>query len=111
MFLSDPNSIVAAGIAYHPQYYQSDSFFPGAPSFETMVLGKQNVIVNNMIGVTPVDYFSDGSEVILVGCKIADDNLWGAKRTIMRTYALFQLDHEKNSYIAGINLPYCSNKE
>jgi 4-amino-4-deoxy-L-arabinose transferase-like glycosyltransferase len=107
-FLSDPKSAVVEGIAYDARYYRSKFFLPGTSTFEMMVLGKQTVIVSYMVDVIPTTYFSDGSDVILVGCLIANDTMWYAKRTIMQTYAVFQVDHEKNSYIYGSSLPECS---
>ena len=110
-FLADPRSLVVEGIAFHPRYYRSDFYLPGTPSFELMVLGKQNVIVSYVVDFLPPNYLSDGSDVILVGCKIADDALWGAKRMIMRTYALFQIDKERSGYVLDGSLPSCSGGE
>ena len=107
LFLSNPNSLVVEGIAYNPRYYRSGFFPSGNPRFEVMVLGKQNVIISYMGNVIPTTYFSDGSEVILVGCRLADDSEWYADLTIMETYALFQVDHEMTNYIDGDSLPTC----
>jgi len=60
-----------------------------------MVLGKEHVFVNYLVNVVPDQSFSDGSDVILVGCKIGQDTLWGANRVIIHSFAIIQLDQEK----------------
>lgn len=107
-FLSDPKSLVVEGAAYQPRYYRSKFFLLGTPSFETMVLGKDDVVVSYMLDVDPKAYFSEGSNVILIGCHLADDGMWSAKRTVMRTYVLFQTDHEQSTYLNDNGLPVCS---
>jgi len=97
-FLSNPQSMVVQGVAYHPRYYRSDVYAMGSLSFEMMLLTKQRVINSYMLGVNPTQYFSDGSNTILVGCVIGHDSMWAAERTVMQTYAIIQLDHEKSTY-------------
>jgi len=63
-----------------------------------MLLGKEHVVVSYLLGVKPNKPFADGSDVILVGCKLGQDNRWSADRIIMRSFAVIQLDHERSIY-------------
>jgi hypothetical protein len=98
-FLNDPNHLVVRGKAYDAQYYLSNFYQSGDPSFEMMLLGKDHVFVNYLLQLQPDKPFADGSDAILVGCKIGQDNLWNANRIIMRSFAVIQLDHEKSIYV------------
>lgn len=98
-FLNDPNHLVVRGKAYDAQYYRSNFYRSGDPSFEIMLLGKNHVFVNYLLQIQPDKPFADGSDAILVGCKIGQDNLWSANRIIMRSFAVIQLDHEKSIYV------------
>jgi hypothetical protein len=106
-FLSDPNSLVVQGQAYHPRYYRSGYFSSGNPRFELTVLSKDNVFISYFIDERAINYFSDGSDVILVGCQIDNKDEWYANLVIMKTYAIIQLDHEKDVYIAEDVLQAC----
>jgi len=94
-FSNDPNHMIISGSAFNARYYRSSFFLSGTPSFELMVLGKEHVFVNYLVRVIPDQSFSDGSNVILVGCKIGKDNLWAADRVIIHSFAVIQLDHEE----------------
>lgn len=98
-FLNDPNHLVVRGKAFDAQYYRSSFYQSGNLSFELMLLGKEHLFVNYLLGVRPEKPFADGSDVILVGCKIGQDSLWNANRIIMRSFAVIQLDHEKSVYV------------
>ena len=97
-FLNHPNHLVVEGAAFNPKYYRSANFLPGTLSFELLVLSRQHVYVNYLGNVIP-NYFSDGSSVLLVGCKMGSDYRWGADRIIMESYAVIQRDHEQAVYI------------
>ncbi len=94
-FLQDENAIVIQGSAFNPRYYRGNFYRAGNLSFELMVLAKEHVVVGYSPGIIPVDPFSDGSDVILVGCGIANDTLWGANRVIVESIAVIQLDNEQ----------------
>jgi hypothetical protein len=98
-FLNDASHLVIQGKGYHPRYYQNGIYQNGDFSFELMLLGKKFVYVNYLLGVVPDETFADGSDAILVGCQIKQDDKYGAERIIMRSYAVIQLDHEKSMYI------------
>ncbi len=98
-FLDDPNHLVVRGKAYDAQYYRSSFYQSGSLSFELMLLGKDHVFVNYLLEVQPDKPFADGSDVILAGCKIGQDNLWAADRIIMNSFAVIQLEHEKSIYV------------
>jgi len=87
------------GKAYHPRFYKSGFFASGNESFELMTLGKDHVIVSYLLNGSPQGHFTDGSDVILVGCKLGTDRLWEANRIIMQSYFVFQLDGEKATYL------------
>ena len=100
IFVSSPGSMVVQGAAYHPRYYRSDTFATGSPSFEMMLLTKRQVIISYMLDVIPTNHYSDGSNTVLVGCRLGNDSMWAAERTFMQTYAIIQLDHEKSTYFS-----------
>ena len=108
-FLQDPNRIVIQGRAYHPRYYRSDFYRPGNLSFEIMLLAKDHVLVGYSPRMTPVETFSDGSDVILVGCRIRRDTLWGARRVIVESIAIIQLDHEASFFFDDKNGMVCTH--
>lgn len=64
-----------------------------------MLLGQDFVYVSHMLNVEPQKYVSDDSDVILAGCALRSDEVWGSKRKIMHTFAIIQLDHENQIYI------------
>lgn len=94
-FNNDPDHLIISGSAFNARYYRSSFYLTGTPSFELMVLGKEHVFVNYLVHVIPDQTFADGSNVILVGCKIGQDNLWAADRIIIHSFAVIQLDHEE----------------
>jgi len=94
-FYKDPDHLIVSGSAFNARYYRSPFYLSGTQSFELMVLGKEHVFVNYLVDVAPDQSFSDDSNVILVGCKIGQDNLWAANRIIIHSFAVIQLDHEK----------------
>ncbi len=98
-FIQDPNAYVVKGQAFSPQYYRSTYFNDGNLSFELLILARDHVYNSYLINVEPEEYFSDGSRVILVGCKVRADNNWAAERIVLRTLALIQLDYEEMVYI------------
>lgn len=93
-FLQDPDHILRQGRAYHPRYYRGSFYRPGNLSFEVMVLSKGRVLVGYSPRMMPGETFSDGSDVILVGCRIGRDTLWAARRIIVESIAVIQLDNE-----------------
>ena len=97
-FISEPNALVVQGKAYHPRFYKSGFFNQGNESFEIMALGKDHVLVSYLLNGTAQGRFTDGSDVIMVGCKIGTDSLWGANRIIMQSYFVFQMDGEQGIY-------------
>ena len=97
-FINDPDHLVVRGKVYDAQYYRSAFYQSGNLSFEMMLLGKEHVVVSYLLGVKPNKPFADGSDVILVGCKLGQDNRWSADRIIMRSFAVIQLDHERSIY-------------
>jgi len=94
-FYNDPDHLIISGSAFNARYYRSSFYMSGNPSFELMVLGKEHIFVNYLVNVVPDQSFSDGSNVILVGCKIGQDTLWAANRVIIHSFAVIQLDQEK----------------
>lgn len=93
-FMEDPNRVVVQGMAYHPRYYRSNFYRKGNLSFEVMLLAKDHVFVGYSPRMIPGEEFSDGSEVILIGCRLRRDSLWAAERVITESIAVIQLDHE-----------------
>ena len=95
-FLADPQLVLVQGVAYHPRYYRSDFYRKGNLSFELMMLARDHVYIGYSPRIEPREPFSDGSAVILVGCRLGRDALWSAQRVITETIAVIQLDHEGN---------------
>lgn len=93
-FLQDPGRILIQGRAYHPRYYRGSFYRPGNLSFEVMLLSKDHVLVGYSPRMIPGETFSDGSDVILVGCEIGNDTLWAARRVIVESIAVIQLEKE-----------------
>ena len=93
-FLADPRHVLVQGVAYHPRYYRGDFYQPGNLSFELMLLARDYVYIGYSPTIEPCTTFRDGSEVILVGCRLRQDSSWGAKRKIVQTFAILQLDNE-----------------
>jgi hypothetical protein len=98
-FLASPNSLVVRGRAYDAQYYSNGFPAPGSASFELLLLGKEHVVVSYFTGAESKQTFANGSDVLLVGCQIGQDHLWGANRLIVHSFAVIQLDQEKRVYI------------
>ncbi len=84
-FLNEPNAIVIRAKAYHPRNYRNNNYFPGMVLFEVMALEKDFVYVSHMVRHEAKYPFTDGSDVILVGCKVGTDVKWNANRVLMRT--------------------------
>ena len=99
-FLQADHSVVAAGALYYPQYYSQSRFSlaRGTDVFETLVLSRDHIYMSYMWNRIPF-HITDGSQVILVGCVLKEGRLWEMERRIMQTYALIQLDNEKQIYI------------
>jgi hypothetical protein len=97
--VDNSSHLIVQGIAYHPRYYRSNFYTPGTPSFGLLVLSKEQVYEGYLRNNQPKKYFSDGSEVLLIGCKIGQDSLWAADRVIVKLELLIQLDHEKKILI------------
>jgi 4-amino-4-deoxy-L-arabinose transferase-like glycosyltransferase len=93
-FLNDPRSIVVEGVALNPRSYRNSFFLPGNLMFEMMVLAKDHIYISYSEGITPQEYFSDGSQVILVGCILAEDNYWYMNRVIIYSSLIIQTDYE-----------------
>jgi hypothetical protein len=91
-FLNDPNSLVIEGVAFQPRIYNSPMFLPTKTSLEIMVLAQNNVYISYSTGISSIDPIKDGSRVILVGCQLANDVKWGAKRIIGESFAIILLD-------------------
>jgi hypothetical protein len=108
-FLSDPDHLIIRGIAYHPRYYHSSNYGNNNPTFEMMVLGKDHVIVNYLPNVEPTNPFSDGSEVVLIGCLIGQDNIWASDRLFIESIAVFQLNQEEGIFINEFSDWNCSH--
>jgi len=98
-FIESPQSLVVEGIAYHPRIYRPNFYRNQDRSFEMMVLGKDHVLVSYLFDVFPENYFSDGSDVILVGCKLGSDTIWASDRLILRSFAIIQTDHERTTLV------------
>jgi hypothetical protein len=107
-FLQDPNRVVIEGKAFDSIYYRSDFYAIGSPSFEVMALAKDHVFVSYLLNVEPGEPLTDGSDVILVGCKIGEDALWGANRIIVRSLGIIQTDSEGNIYVDAQSEWNCS---
>lgn len=93
-FLMNPGHVVVQGVAYHPRYYRGDFYRAGNLSFELTVLAKEHVFIGYSTSIEPRERFSDGSKVILVGCRIGKDSLWAADRIIVDLITVIQLDKE-----------------
>jgi hypothetical protein len=100
-FLEDPNSVIVQGVAYHPRNYRSIFFDIGSLSYEMMVLAKNEVVVSYLRNVEPKEYFTDGSQVIIIGCKIGEDSLWAAVRIIVNSIGVIQLNNEENIFLSS----------
>lgn len=98
-FVQDPSHIIIQGSAYHVRFYRSSFYRKGDLSFELMLLAKDHVYIGVSTQIHPEMRFSDGSDVILVGCQIGKDSLWNARRIIMKPVAIIQLDNEKSILI------------
>jgi len=61
-----------------------------------MLLARDHVFIGYSPRMEPREQFSDGSAVILVGCRLRRDALWSAQRVIAEANAIIQLDHEGN---------------
>jgi 4-amino-4-deoxy-L-arabinose transferase-like glycosyltransferase len=109
-FLNSDGAVVVSGKAFHPRYYQSNNYFPGGTIFEIMLLGKDFVYVSHSLNTEPHTYFSDDSDVILAGCILRSDEIWGSKRKIMQTFAVIQQDHEQQVYIDPAASWICQNQ-
>ena len=99
-FLMDPNSVIVEGVLFFPQYYnqsRNPSAF-GTNVFEAMVLGKDYFYTTYLWNQKP-DFITDGSEVLVVGCKQEGGPLWGMERVVVRAYSIIQLDNEEAIYI------------
>ena len=108
-FLNDPKTVVVRGKAYHPRYYRSTMYYPGNPLFEVLVFGEDNLYISHMLYTKPDQYFSDKSDVIIVGCKVGEDTLWAAHRKFINTFAIIQLDHEGALYLGQQTKWSCSH--
>mgnify|MGYP001549246564 CR=1 FL=1 len=98
--VSQPKFFMAQGFAYHPNYYRNVNYFDGnSMIYQHMILTPEQVIVSNLLNVTPQQPFTDGSSVIVLGCRVSQDRLWAARRIILETLILIQLDNEKAIYI------------
>lgn len=95
-FIQDPDHLVIQGKAYHARYYRNDFYRSGDLSFEIMLLGGDHVFVSYLFNDSPKTTFTDESDVILIGCRLREDDLWAADRIIMRSFAIIQLDHEQS---------------
>ena len=95
-FIKDPNALVISAKAYHPRNYRNNNYFPGHVLFELMALGKDYVYVSHVVSSEAKYYFSDGSDVLLVGCKTGQDEIWNSKRVLMKTKAVIQTNAEMN---------------
>lgn len=94
-FMVSEDRVVVQGVGYHPRYYRGDFYRAGNLSFELMLLARDHVFIGYSPRIEPRDAFSDGSGVILVGCRIGADTLWAADRVILETIAVIQLDNEQ----------------
>jgi hypothetical protein len=95
-FILEANHLVVQGKAYNPRYYRNNFYRVGDLSFEMMLLGDDHVFVSYLFNDSPKKSFADGSNVILIGCRLKEDDLWAADRIIMRSFAIVQLDHEQS---------------
>ena len=109
-FLESPQSILVQGKAYHPAYSRSTFYGSGNLSFELMILAKDHVYVSYMSGVEPQNELSDGSSVLLIGCKIGEDSLWGADRKILESFSIIQMDHE-NQFLNNSSFSWICDKQ
>ncbi len=93
-FLSDSQKIIVIGNAYHPKYYENSHVNPGHKTFEILVLAKDYVYPSYLFNVEPSGLFHDGSKVIIIGCNIGDDRVWGVSRKNVRAISFINLDQE-----------------
>jgi len=100
-FLANDDHVLVQGVGYHPRYYRSNFYRAGNLSFELMLLAKDHVFVGYSPRIEPRETFSDGSRVILVGCRIGEDTLWAAERVILESIAVIQLDYEEQLLLDG----------
>ncbi len=100
-FLANDDHVLVQGVGYHPRYYRSNFYRAGNLSFELMLLAKDHVFVGYSPRIEPRETFSDGSGVILVGCRIGEDTLWAAERVILESIAVIQLDYEEQLLLDG----------
>lgn len=98
-FIQDPNHVIVQGMALHPRYYRGSFYRRGNLSFELMVLASDHVYVSYSPGINPRETFADGSKVLLAGCRLRRDSLWGALRMITETRAVVQLDNEGSTLV------------
>lgn len=91
---NNPNVIVTTGYAYHPSFTRVNELYPGVQSLQVLVLGKDMAYETVLFDRNAPAYFSAGSRVILIGCKVGEKNYWGAPFAQVQTFALLQQDHE-----------------
>ncbi len=101
-FTGSPNSLVVSVRAYHPRIYRNERFAPGMEIFELMGLGRDYVYVSEMKAFSQTRYFSSGSDVTLVGCKIGQEAVWNSEHVFMKTNVVIQNDHERQVIISQL---------
>lgn len=98
-FLASPNSMVIEGVGYDPMYFTNDIYASDQDSLELLVLGQDHVITSYLLNGEVTQPFRDGSQVILVGCRQMEGDLWGAAHIVMRSIAVIQMDNEGNTIV------------
>ncbi|HOS44874.1 MAG TPA: hypothetical protein PLQ69_00150 [Paludibacter sp.] len=93
-FLEDSQSVAIQGSAYHARYYRSNFYRAGNLSFEVMLLASEHVLVAYSPRIIPLKPLPDASDVILIGCLLRKDQIWGARRLILQTIAVINFGDE-----------------
>ncbi len=95
-FIQQPDHVVQFGYGYQPRYSRDTAYYPGNLSSELLMLNKDHVLLSYMQWKAYPSAFQDGSQVIVVGCKLRQYSYWSAPAMDVQAYAILQLDHEKN---------------
>jgi hypothetical protein len=98
--LKEKDSFIVEGVLFFPQYFdQTESPIAKTTNvFEAMVMGKDYLYMSYMYNQMP-EYITDGSRVLLLGCKIREGFRWGIRRRVVQAFSVIQIDHEGEMYI------------
>lgn len=91
-FQQDSEALLIEGSAYHASYRRNSYINQNGKTFEVMVLANEYVYPSYLYDVEPDKEFFDGSHVIIIGCNLGQDGLWGMKRKNVKAISIINLD-------------------